>query len=874
MTFFNKTIFKKNITLYWPIWGIYTFVLLCSMPGLLWLEFQSYYFMGLTKTQKISSLYSVLEATGLHIWLIAITATVSGMALFHYMYNTKSAYMIHALPTNRKELFATNVLSGLTFLAGPQVLAFVITMLLCLSEGITCVEYVAMWLLLMLVTDVIAFSIVTVCAMLTGQMLALPFYIIAVNSLSWIVGGLMDIMSSIYSYGVDSNIAALSSHIVKWLSPLVCYLTEVRMTTSIWTEEDNGMQLHGIPCILIYLVAAIVLYGIAYWLYQKRHIEQAGNLVAIKALKRVFCYLVGIFGGLYGAVIVTFIFEMFGFHILKSFVFVLVMLIIGVMAYFFADMLVKKTFRVFKRENWISAGICAIVVLGCFGGLCGYAEWVQNRVPKSSEIEYVVTSLDHRMEYSGENSQWVVDIHQEIVDNLSYLEKMDETDAYPYTQEETINFSYYLKDGTYMSRYYVVPEDNGIGESFIDTYIEREHDVEPFLSNLTTSVYYDKLEEFSYAFLSYSTYEEKTADGYVGVNAYDKNILDEEKIESLYQAVLADAEAGNLMKYNSGYICNEHVRTYYSELELHYVTFKAKDPVGDRTFDFTIFFGSDCENILNAIVNLGYVKGTEFFYWREVAAPDANYENTLESLICEEYSRVTKFYCGSLGYKRTLEGLANFASFELNEKQCEALYNVIINEFKNGNLRYYCEGEHEQMLYLSIVFMNPSDAQPYLINIPFGPGCEYIIKELVAQGIVQSDSELEWKDSNALEEVITNPDDMEDPSWIAQRDWIVSYMENWDDWKIVEGCMTHLTDEINYMTVYFGPNEAEDVYFAVVDDTISGLYKDYFYQREIAEYQLQLKLLNKNTEQQEYIGIKFGKKCLYLMKVLEELGLD
>ena len=36
ISFFNKTIFWKNVTLYWPIWGIYTLALFISQPVTLW----------------------------------------------------------------------------------------------------------------------------------------------------------------------------------------------------------------------------------------------------------------------------------------------------------------------------------------------------------------------------------------------------------------------------------------------------------------------------------------------------------------------------------------------------------------------------------------------------------------------------------------------------------------------------------------------------------------------------------------------------------------------------------------------------------------------------------------------------------------------
>ena len=37
-SFFNKTIFVKNITMYWPLWVVYTFIVMCMHPMVLLVE--------------------------------------------------------------------------------------------------------------------------------------------------------------------------------------------------------------------------------------------------------------------------------------------------------------------------------------------------------------------------------------------------------------------------------------------------------------------------------------------------------------------------------------------------------------------------------------------------------------------------------------------------------------------------------------------------------------------------------------------------------------------------------------------------------------------------------------------------------------------
>ena len=109
---------------------------------------------------------------------------VTGMALFSYLFSAKSANLIHALPVTRKELYFTNVLSGFTFLFIPQLITFMVTVVVCLANGITQVEYVGLWLVSVMGIGFFLFSLVCLCAMFTGQLFALPVYFLVGNFLS------------------------------------------------------------------------------------------------------------------------------------------------------------------------------------------------------------------------------------------------------------------------------------------------------------------------------------------------------------------------------------------------------------------------------------------------------------------------------------------------------------------------------------------------------------------------------------------------------------------------------------------------------------------------------------------------------------------
>lgn len=172
-SFFNKAIYKKNMTLYWPIWVCYLIYGMAKLGGSLWSGLQQ-----MTKITEERKLVVIVNSLSMwvDIWVIAAVVTVTGMAMFSYLFSSKSANMIHALPVTRKELFFTNVISGLSVLWIPQIVTFVLSVLVCLANGIALVQYLGIWLLSVMGISFFLFSTVVFCAMLTGQLFALPVY--------------------------------------------------------------------------------------------------------------------------------------------------------------------------------------------------------------------------------------------------------------------------------------------------------------------------------------------------------------------------------------------------------------------------------------------------------------------------------------------------------------------------------------------------------------------------------------------------------------------------------------------------------------------------------------------------------------------------
>lgn len=624
ISFFNKTIFWKNVTLYWPIWLIYTLYLIGVMPFLLWLNTHDRFDTEPYTDKRMIRMIYLITQPQMYTIVIAGAAVIAGMALFSYLYKSQSANMIHSLPVDRTELFGTNVISGLAFLIVPQIVTFVLTTLICLAEGITKVEYLGMWLLYAMATAFISFSFVTICAFFTGQLVAMPIYVIAINSLAYIVSSLISVVTEWFGYGVDGS-ALLSSDILLWFSPLVNYMANVD-TDYFYSEgrEVIGIQMSGIECILIYLAVAIVLYVLAFFVYRRRKIEQAGDLITVEMVKPIFRFGVGIVCGFYVTLFFTALFTEIGYEF-TYFGFSVGLLIFGIVFYFIADMFVRKTFHVFKKKNLKGCGMFCVVLVVSFVALAFYANMEEKFVPKENEISYVNLSMGYSGEYEGTDLAEILEIHKRITENADEYQKLErkhENDYY--SKSEGVTFVYHMKNGNVIRRQYQIP-NWGEGKEIIASIRKLEEKPTYFLESLLGPGYasLDRI-SFSYSYVELEKME--------SIDSGKQNVVDvsceltSTQAKQLYQAIIADGMEGRLNKYNSYYSTEgSQIKgmTYYIHMEVLWQlqersvsTIYAQSTT--RSY-VDLQFGKDCNNIIQTIVELGIggIMAPEEIYWGE-----------------------------------------------------------------------------------------------------------------------------------------------------------------------------------------------------------------------------------------------------------------
>lgn len=623
-SFFNKAIFKKNMMLYWPIWVCYLIYGITKLGGGLWSGLHQ--MTKVTEEQKLVVMSNSLSLN-LEIWVIAVMVTVTGMALFSYLFSAKSANMIHALPVTRTELFFTNVISGLCMLWIPQIVTFLLSVLVCLTNGIALVQYLGLWLLSVMGISFFLFSVVVFCAMMTGQLFALPVYFFVLNFLS--VGALVGVQSIVTFLGYGLEFDSLKNvRLLRILSPINYLQNNVRFRLStfynkIGDEVITGVNYRGGRVVACYAIAAILIYLIAFYGYRKREIECAGDLLAFRWVKPVFRWGVGV-GAAYACAIVLADFFDTVLIWISPLMFFGMVIILSIIGFLVADMFVQKTFRVVTRKRLKECGFFLIFVVVTFGGFYATASGLQNYVPDKDEVEYAYLNMNYPVEFQGADVQKAIDMQADILAHATEFQKNLKDNS------SLIVVSYALKDGSRISRSYRIPVDaeNEHGHELAELQYSYEVNPKSFLTYM-----------FGYDYKEITEFESSQFEYYDDGNNYMSKNVDAGVAYALYWAVTKDAEAGVLQKYNTVDFANAEDQPDYETAGINLsfmhssknwqdIYQRANGEVRSSTYDVGdsmregyayITFGSDCTNILKTLAKYGLIDSVDqqIFYTNE-----------------------------------------------------------------------------------------------------------------------------------------------------------------------------------------------------------------------------------------------------------------
>lgn len=537
-SYFNGTLYRKTLARFWPLWGLWGLIWLFALPlNMLNVYFNEYHWRATGPREALRGIAEQIHGSlTLGVAAAMFFAVLCAMAVFGYLYNSRAACWTHALPLRREALFTTQYLAGLSFLILPlvavAVLAAIVEMSFLPMNDWGVLRYLLVWLLGQSGICLFFFSFAAFCSVFTGHILALPAFYGILNFLAAGVWFLLEGLMNEFWYGYIGIAGA--DTVIEYLTPVAALDRAVR-----WGYGENHDQLWSPVTVAVYAAVGVALALFSLYVYRRRHVETAGDVVAVPLVRPLFKYGVAFCVGLAFGIFTAAFFGWGGPAVLIPCI-----VVWAVVGYFAAEMLLKKSFRVFKA--WRGAAVMAAVMLAlslaCFLDVFG----VVGRVPDAGRVESVRVELD--MGYPSDSGshlgadlrdpaqiEKVLALHQAIVDHRKDDGTYHSGNDYTY-----VNLNYYLSDGTVLRRSY-----NSV-ELFSDE-LETPGTVSYALSQITndrelTALAYD-FDDFMKDARLTSAYLDNV--GYNGEHYSAYLYLDDYRQE-LWDAVQQDFAEGNI----------------------------------------------------------------------------------------------------------------------------------------------------------------------------------------------------------------------------------------------------------------------------------------------------------------------------------------
>ena len=453
ISFFNAGIFKSMLKRFWPLWTVYFAVWFMSLP----LPSLVVRLQGL-KESAVSVVAAAMR-TSVEMSIISgfLMGILAAMAVFSFLYNSRSCGMVASAPVRREAVFCSAYLAGALPVIAANLLIAVLNWLFTLGSGIDGSCIFKMNAILFAVNSMeflIFFSIAAFTAMLTANIVALPVFYIIFNFVFLGMEYVVRILYGMFVFGYSD----LPDCILEFTSPLIYLFTRIGLNVRI-SALSATISMTNWSVLLGYIIAAIALSVIALLLFRRRRMESAGDVVAIKSLRPVFrfCFTAcsALCFGLLFFVIISSLFT----SLSTSMLVLSAGLIIGAfIGYFASEMLLKKSFHVFVG-NWkgfiITAILCIVFAFVCVTDLFD----LSSQLPDIDDIEMIVCSGEGGGYDVTERSdiEAILKVNKAIIDDRDKYEGLDDTD---YENVGYISLRYKLRDGHSVYRGYTVLIDD------------------------------------------------------------------------------------------------------------------------------------------------------------------------------------------------------------------------------------------------------------------------------------------------------------------------------------------------------------------------------------------------------------------------------
>lgn len=590
-SFFNKTTFRKDLTRFFPLWGLYA---LCLLLGLVMLvdEEQKYW---------IANNFAKLPTSMAPINLVY--ALVAAAVLFGDLYNTRMCYGLHALPMSRGSWFASHVLSGILFSLVPTAVMAVVALPMLAGTPVTNAWQLSLyWFAITNLQYLFFFGLAVLCALCAGNWLGLAALYGLVNFGAFIITALVEAFYTPLLPGVVTP-----SDLTYFFFPMLnLVLHDLIVMNRVSTLDEKGIEhLSGSftlgstwGYLLALAVIGLVLLAAAYLLYRRRKLESAGDFLAVPKLAPVLAVAMA----LAGAAAVWIVLNSTGILYSQEDAMILLLAFAGLAVSWFAgQMLLNRSTQVFHLRQWAGLGILTLAIAVSLVltkiDVLGIADWL----PQPENVKSVTYNFN-----AGdtlEDEAGIADMvqlhnlcleekltHEQLQEKYRVFHEEHPDEPYPYDYQQ-VSLTYHLNNGrTVQRRYYLLAD--GEGKDILKHY------------SGTLGAIFGMYREMS---------DVKTPEdlmGYVGKPEYisvgsftvEDEYLTAETVRNLFEAIIADAEAGNMSQIYYYHPEKEFTNRYDETITIN--SFGMSVRLSEKFYFYTeIFF--DSENLLAWMESVG-----------------------------------------------------------------------------------------------------------------------------------------------------------------------------------------------------------------------------------------------------------------------------
>lgn len=445
-SFFNRTVLRKDITRFAPVWGLYSIFTLMAF-FLIWES-------ELDAPRFANSACYIMQAMGV---VNFAYATICALVLFGDLFNTKLCNAVHAFPLRREGWFLTHCVSGFLFCLVPNTVAALLAAAL-LQEYC----YLAfLWLAIMLLQFLFFFGAGVFSVMCAGNRLGAAAVCGIFNLLAVLVFWLFQTFYAPFLYGIELDTEPYLN-----LSPVVGFHHFEYIETAYDKMADatvfKGFLSDQWQYLFVAAGVGVVLLGLAVLIYRKRQLEDAGNLISLKPVSPIFLIIYTLCAG----AVMYYVSDIFSGN--GRYIFLFLGFAIG---FFTGRMLLEKKVNVFRWKTLMAFG----VLLAAFGLTVGLTKLdpagITRYVPEVADVKQVRIAPNFSRYYHEHNPyiltqpadiEEVTKIHQDLVDNRKESKDSPVRIVYTLQNGRTVERQYYVDiqsdSAEILKGYYSSPE--------------------------------------------------------------------------------------------------------------------------------------------------------------------------------------------------------------------------------------------------------------------------------------------------------------------------------------------------------------------------------------------------------------------------------